>query len=969
MTRKAPALDTAPAVVPASTYRFQFHAGFTFRDAIALVPYLADLGVTHVYASPFLKAREGSTHGYDIVDHGALNPEIGTEEDFTALTDVLKQHGMGMIADFVSNHMGVAQADNPWWLDVLEYGEGSPYAEFFDIDFHPMKTELRGKVLLPFLGDHYGRVLEDGHLVLKLDAAQGNFSVWYWEHRFPITPYRYGGIFTVVLPALRKAGLADAALAEMEEIVAGFREVRRTVRSSRAQGQRRQKAERLKEQFAALLAEQPALADAISEALAAFQGKPGDPPSFLPLHRLLEAQHYRLAYWRTASDEINYRRFFQINDLAGLRVEVPAVFDASHKLILQLLGDGRIDGIRIDHIDGLFDPKGYLERLQEKARAATGLDRDTYVLVEKILGHHENLRTEWRCSGTTGYEALNEIGGLFVDGGAEERMTRTYARFTGESTDFEDIVQTSKHQVMRQELASELQVLVNGLSRLSERDWRTRDYTPRDLRSALEEVVACFPVYRTYIDRRRPAQHDLRDIEWAIAQARKNPMFPDESIFDYLWSILTTDAGRRKGDPFPRTEVLRLARKAQQVTSPVMAKGLEDTAFYRFNRLVSLNEVGGHPDVFGVTPGSFHHRMADRAKTWPHTMLSSATHDTKRGEDVRARINALSELSEAWTKRVRRWEHLNRRRKSEIDGEMAPAPNDEYLFYQVLVGVWTPGLVIPEDGVTEGSAEAKELDDLRERLEGYMLKALREAKVRSAWTRQNGPYEEAVLRWMRHILDGRRRNPFLADFQAFHARIARIGVVNGLAQAALKLTCPGVPDTYQGCELWEFSLVDPDNRRPVDFEARARLLDEMKSTLDAPGPFGAVARGLLDTWADSRVKLLLTWRLLQLRRRMPEFFASADYTAIEPAGRRAEHLLAFERRHGDTRMVVVVPRLVNPLMQGDEGWPLAEEWAATTLPVAGRFRDAITGEALEGTEGLDVDTVLKDFPLAVLVSE
>lgn len=960
--------DTTPAVVPDATYRFQFNKDFTFAHARALVDYLADLGISHLYASPFLKAREGSTHGYDIVDHGALNPEVGDEADLADLTGALKAHGMGQIMDFVSNHMGVAQADNPWWLDVLEYGEGSPYAEYFDIDFHPAKRELRGKVLLPVLGDQYGRVLEDGHLRLKLDPLAGSFSVWYWEHRFPISPYRYGGIFTVVMPALRKAGLPDAPLTAMEELQGAFREVRRAVRSGRARFHRRQKAEKLKEQFAALLAKHRGLAEAIDSALEPFHGIPGDPPSFLPLHRLLEAQHYRLAYWRTASDEINYRRFFQINDLAGLRVEVPAVFEASHRLVLKMLTEGHIDGIRIDHIDGLFDPKGYLDRLQEKGRAALDSDRDIYVLVEKILGHHERLRTEWRCAGTTGYEALNEINGLFVDPAAERRMTRTYARFTGESTDFEAIVRQSKRQVMRAELASEVQVLVNGLNRLSERDWRTRDYTMRDIRLALEEVIACFPVYRTYIDRRRLAPEDLRDIDWAIAQARKNPQFQDESIFDYLWGILSTDSGRRKGDPFPRAGVLHLARKAQQVTSPVMAKGLEDTAFYRFNRLTSLNEVGGHPDVFGTRPMHFHHRMADRAKLWPHAMLSTATHDTKRGEDVRARINVLSELAETWTQRVRRWAQLNRRRKPEVEGEPVPSANDEYLFYQTLVGVWPPDLTVPEDGADD--ATLAQLDDLHERLKGYILKALREAKVHSAWTRQNEPYEQGMLKWMERVLDGRHRNPFLADFQPFQARVARVGAVNGLGQTALKLTCPGVPDIYQGCELWEFSLVDPDNRRPVDFDARRAMLADLKSTFDAPGPFGPVARELMDTWQDSRIKLLLVWRLLRLRREMPDLFRFGDYRALEATGRFAEHLVAFERREADRRLVVVVPRLVSDLMHGDTEWPLGDAWGdtAVVLEEPGSFRDALTAEVVEGGTLAAAD-VLRHAPVGVLVSE
>lgn len=957
-------------IVPDSTYRLQFNKDFTFAHAETLVPYLADLGISHVYASPFLKARPGSTHGYDITDHNALNPEIGDEAALARLTARLKRHGMGQILDFVPNHMGIAEAENPWWLDVLEYGEGSPYAEYFDIDFNPQKAELRGKVLLPVLGDQYGKVLEDGQLTLRLDREAGSFSIWYWDHRFPLTPYRYGGIFTTLLPAVRRAGLPAEAVAALEEVAASFREVRAAVRSGRARGARRSSAEALKRRFADTLGQWPDLAAALDDALPALHGKPGEPATFLPLHRLLEAQNFRLAFWRVASDEINYRRFFQINDLAGLRVEVPAVFEASHRLVLQMLAEGHIDGLRIDHVDGLFDPKAYLDRLAEKCRAATASDKDTYVLVEKILGHHERLRTEWRAAGTTGYEALNEINGLFVAPSAERRMTRTYARLTAESTAFEEIVRAGKRQVMQQELASEVQVLANGLSRLAERNWRTRDFTLRDIRLALSEVVACFPVYRTYIDRRRPAAEDIRDIDWAVAQARKNPAFHDETIFDFLHAVLTTEAGRRRNDPFPREEVRRLARRAQQVTSPVMAKGLEDTAFYRFNRLVSLNEVGGHPDVFGVTVAGFHRRMTERAKLWPHSLVTTATHDTKRGEDVRARINVLSETAEDWTRRARRWTQLNRRRKPEVDGEPVPTANDEYLFYQTLIGAWPPELRVPEDG-TDDKDTLDAVEDLRQRLCAYMLKAVREAKVRSAWTRQNEAYEQGMTRWVERVMDARRRNPFLIDFQPFQARCARVGAVNGLAQAALKFTCPGVPDVYQGCELWELSLVDPDNRRPVDFDRRQAMLTGLRRTFEDDARHGAEARALLDGWTDGAVKLLLTWRLLTLRRRLPDVFRHGDYRPLDTSGTHADRMIAFERRHAHHRLVVVCPRLVAPLMAGEESWPVGEAWGddtAVVLPDAAAFRDVLTGETVSGAT-LAATDLFRHLPVAVLEAD
>jgi (1->4)-alpha-D-glucan 1-alpha-D-glucosylmutase len=958
-----------PHPIPNATYRVQFNKTFTFAQARELVDYLADLGISHIYASPFFKAREGSMHGYDVVDHGALNPEVGTKEELAALTDALKQRAMGQIADFVPNHMGISQADNPWWLDILEYGEGSPYAEFFDIDFRPAKAELRGKVLLPVLDSPYGRVLENGQLRLKLDAEGGRFSIWYWDHRFPVTPYRYGDIFSFFLPTLRKTELSDQTIETLEGLQAGFRDLRRAVRSGRARFLRRQKAAKLKEQFAALLGQDSALAEGIQVALEPFHGTMGDPPSFLRLHRLLEGQYYRLASWRTASDEINYRRFFQINELAGLRVEVPAVFDAAHRLVLELLAEGHIQGIRIDHIDGLFDPKGYLDRLREKGRAALSNGRDPYVLVEKILGPDESLRAEWPCAGTTGYEALNEINGLFVDPASEDHLTRAYVRFTGERVDFDAIVRDCKRQVMRAELASEVEVLVNGLYQLSERDWRTRDYTMRNIRMALEEIIACFPVYRTYIDRRNPTSEDLKDIDQAVALARKNPQFSEEGVFDYLWGILSADSGRRKGDPFPRVEVQRLARKAQQVTSPVMAKGVEDTAFYRFNRLVSLNEVGGHPDVFGITPTQFHLRMIDRARSWPHTMLSTATHDTKRGEDLRARINVLTEREKDWSERVRRWAKVNHPHKPEVDGQFVPSANDEYLFYQTLVGVWPTGLTVPRDGAEADTLV--ELDVLRDRLKNYMLKVVREAKVHSAWTRQNEGYEQGMLGWIERVLDGCSHNAFLDDFQDFQVGVARVGVVNSLAQVVLKYTCPGVPDLYQGCELWDLSLVDPDNRRPVDFDIRRAHLSDLMGAIPDSEAFGALARGLLEDWRDSRVKLFVTWRLLQFRHDHPDLFRCGTYRPLSVEGSLAKNVIAFERQSDGGSLVVVVPRLVNRLMPTDGDWPVGEVWDGTSvlLETSRVYRDVLTNRRTTLGKALNVANLLEDFPMAVLVED
>ena len=702
--------------VPRATYRLQFNKDFTFADAERIAPYLARLGVSHVYASPYLKARSGSTHGYDIVDHNAFNPEIGDEAAFVSFSDALNRHGLGQILDFVPNHMGIGRADNAWWLDVLEWGEESPYAEYFDIDWNSAKHELRDKVLVPFLGDHYGRVLEAGDLKLGFDAEAGSFSMWYYQHRFPITPGEYPRILRVILGDYRRRQADDQTVIELEDLIVGFRDVGDWSPSIRQPAIRRSEAEVLKQQLRDLVARTPALADAIESTLGSLNERPADPDNLLWAHELLEAQHYRLAYWRVAAEEINYRRFFQINELAGIRIELPTVFEATHRLVLELIRQRRIHGLRIDHIDGLFDPKQYLERLQRRAReslappeqpadptaerpleqppkqaaepaAEDGADALFFVVVEKILAAHEHLREDWPVAGTTGYEFLNRVHGLFLDPAAETSLQRIYERFVGSAMSFEEIAYISKRQVMDFELASELRVLASEYNRMTESSWLTRDYTLVGLRQALREVVAFFPVYRTYVDASGASPQDRRDIEWAIAHARRRSVRADKTVFDFVQAALTTDLSSGPS-PYNRREVRRLAMKFQQFTGPVAAKGVEDTAFYRYNRLVSSNEVGGEPTRFGTTVSAFHKITQDAARRWPHAMLSTATHDTKRGEDARVRIDVLSEMPTEWGRRVRRWATLNHRRKVVLNDEPAPTANDEYLFYQALIGSW-----------------------------------------------------------------------------------------------------------------------------------------------------------------------------------------------------------------------------------------------------------------------------------------
>jgi (1->4)-alpha-D-glucan 1-alpha-D-glucosylmutase len=906
------------AVAIRATYRLQFHKEFTFREAEALVPYLARLGISHLYASPLMQARPGSTHGYDIVNHNRLSPEIGTEEEFAALVATLAAHGMGLIVDIVPNHMGVGGADNAWWLDVLEWGEASPYAPFFDINWDSVRDDLKGRVLLPVLGGQYGAVLENGEIVLRFDPDAGNFSAWYYEHRFPISPPTYPDI-------LRYGG------ARLSDLAGAFQALRRL-----APQQAHHRAAELKRRLAEAAAD-PETAAAIDAALRAIAGHPGDPESFRRLHLLLEAQPYRVAFWRVATEEINYRRFFNINDLAGLRIELPELFEETHRLILGMVEHGQVQGLRIDHIDGLFDPAQYCATLRRRAG-----DR-TYIVVEKILARYERL-PEWPIAGTTGYDFVNQVLGIFIDAGAEAAMTRLYRRISLRREDFDEVLYASKRRIMQVNLASEMNVLASRFHRLSMGDWRTRDFTRRSMLTALEEVVAAFPVYRTYVSEEGAGPDDHRYIEWAIGLAKKRWATEDTTILDFIHGVLIADL---PGHPLS-ADVLRTAMQFQQVTGPVMAKAFEDTAFYRYFRLLALNEVGGDPRRFGTSYAAFHHVAAERGQSWPQAMLTTATHDTKRGEDARLRIALLSEMPREWGRRVAGWIRLNRRHRGEIDGEDVPDRNVEYLFYQMLVGVWSPDL---------DPGDADSLSALAERVDAAMIKSVREGKERSSWSYPNAAYEAGLTRFVRGVLDAARANPFLADFAAFVGQLARPAAVASLSQLVLKLTIPGVPDIYQGGELWDFSLVDPDNRRPVDWDKRSRLLDEISEARPAE---------LAGHWQDGREKLFATARLLGLRRSRPALFAAGDYQPLDIGdGRNSDRVCAFSRRQGDEVLAVAVPRLTYGLFR--DGGPADFGTTDVALPAVQVWRNVFTNEAIEARGRIRAAELFRQFPVAVLV--
>ncbi|WP_029007100.1 malto-oligosyltrehalose synthase [Azospirillum halopraeferens] len=955
--------------VPRATLRLQFHAGFTFEQARELAPYMAQLGVSHVYASPFLKARGGSTHGYDITDHSQFNPEVGDGASFDRFVEALHNHGIGLILDFVPNHMGVGGNDNPWWLDVLEWGPASPFAPFFDIDWEPLQPGLHGKVLLPFLGDHYGNVLERGELQLRFDAGRGSFSVWYYSHRFPVAVRHYARLLRRARDTLGEDGVA------LDALIAAFAGLGGTPVSVQRQHTVHREAEELRAQLAAIAAADGTIADAIERMVTAVNGTPGDPDSLRDLHRLLEEQHYRPAYWRVAADEINYRRFFDINDLAGLRIDRPELFELAHQLVFRLIGEGKLQGIRLDHVDGLFDPVGYFEKLQDRAAYLTiqagpatadppglRLREPFYVVVEKILAHHENLRDDWPVAGTTGYEFMTLVGGLFVDASAERAMTDAYHTFIRRDVDFDRLVLETKRKIMVTSLSSELNVLATALYRLAQQSWTSRDFTLTGIRRALIDVVACLPVYRTYVTAERVYDADRRDLDWAVGRARKLAGAVDESLYDFLHGVLGTDLaarhvpggdarGPRGADP---ADIVQIAMKFQQFSGPVMAKSLEDTVFYRYFRLVALNEVGGEPGRFGTSVSAFHHLNQDRLKRWPFNMLATATHDHKRGEDTRLRIAALSELADLWEGRVRRWNRMNRFKKREINGAAAPGRNDEYLLYQTLVGTWPLELEWPS---------GPGLDAYADRIVAYMVKAVREAKVRSSWASPDADYEDALERFVRGILDPVRGATFMAELLDLLETVAPAAAVHGLAQTLLKLTAPGVPDIYQGTDFWDLSLVDPDNRRPVDYAARRAALDAL------PEDGGA----LLDGWHDGRVKQFVIARTLDLRRREPVLFAAGEYRPVEVQGEHAERIVAFLRRLDTGYALVVAPRLVVPLLDGaSRPLPPAQAWGDTALLLPelpeGAPCDVFTGRRhdLPVDCPLPVKSLLDRFPVALL---
>ena len=986
---------------PRAVYRVQFGRGLTFRQAREFVPYWSDLGISDIYASPLFRTCSEESHGYDICDHRQFNPAIGTSEEFESLSQALQDRGMGLLLDVVPNHMGIGQG-NSWWTSVLENGPSSPFSCYFDIEFHPPKPELENKVLLPILEDAYGKVLEMGKF--RLSIEEGAFYINYYSHRLPVTPRTYSKILQSPVDLLAEnLGKENVHVQELQSILTAisYLPLINVVAPERLEEQTREK-EVIKRRIGAVYQSSPEFRAALDEAVHEFNGSAGDPSSFDRLDDLLNAQVYRPAYWRVAADEINYRRFFDINELAAIRMELPAVFEDTHQLLFRLLAEGKITGLRVDHPDGLWNPRRYLHQLQkgylvakarthlagkapspadsqpdaleqaaeswlaEKRGRGAGPAWPLYVVAEKILGPEESLPEDWAVYGTTGYEFLNLVNGLFVENANRKIFDRIYSFFIGNQIHFANLVNSSKKMIMLVSLASEVAALSHQIERISEKNRLYRDLTLNSLTFALREVIAGLTVYRTYIS--GPDDVPARDreyIEKAVAEAKRRNPRTAVAVFDFIRDCLLFN----NLQDFPeedRPSLVRFVLQCQQVTGPVMAKALEDTAFYNYHLLVSLNEVGGHPEQFGVPVAEFHEQNRERREKWPHSLLATSTHDTKRSEDVRARINVLSEIPGEWRSALSRWSRFNSPKKTLVDGQPAPDRNEEYLLYQTLVGAW------PAESASPLSSE--EFNRFRERIAAYMEKATLEAKVHTSWVNRNEEYDGAVRNFILRVMEG-GKNRFLNDLEVFSRRVAYFGRLNALSQLLLKLTSPGVPDIYQGTEMWDLSLVDPDNRRPVDYELRRSLLQELKTPEEKAGPdLPLRVRQLLEQGQDGRVKLYLLYRTLNFRRTHHSIFSEGDYHPLPVEGSQRDHVCAFARSAGEERMIVACPRLTVRLTGGKEQLPVGEEvWKETSLNVPGewaghRFVHLFTGEeiSVQSPAGIPAAEIFRHFPFALL---
>ena len=927
--------------IPTVTYRIQFNSAFGFEAAKKITPYLAELGISDLYASPIFKAKAGSTHGYDVVDPNQINPELGSEEDFEALVHETKHYDLGWLQDIVPNHMAY-DSQNLLLMDVLENGSNSDSFDYFDIDWNHPYESIRGRVLAPLLGNYYGDCLENGEIQLKYD--QNGLSINYYSLVLPVKIESYVKFITYNLGKLtRSLGRNHPDFIKVMGILYLLKNTDEEPKGK----ERYDQIAFVKGLLWELYTQNSEAKEFIDSNVEFFNGEPGKPESFNRLDTLLAEQFYRLSFWKVGAEEINYRRFFTVNELISVKVEEIKVFNKTHTLISQLVDAEKFTGLRIDHIDGLYDPTEYLKRLREKVG-------DVYITVEKILEHKEDLPEYWEIQGTSGYDFLNYVNGIFCQGENEQKLSEIYQRLTGFDTPYEQLFRDKKRLIIDKNLAGDVDNLAQILKRVSGYSRAGNDFTQHGLQRALTEVLTFFPVYRTYINQEGLREADRLYIKEVIAISKERvPLLLKE--LNYIEKVLLLEEDESL-TPEQRAEQRHFVMRLQQLTGPLMAKGIEDTLLYVYNRLLSLNEVGGNPSQFGITVAEFHEFNQKQQSSWLHKMNATATHDTKRGEDVRVRINVISEIPEEWEKQVKVWSEINANKKQKSGKRIIPDRNDEYFFYQMLVGAFP--------------FEENEYSEFVERMKEYVVKAVREAKAHTAWLRPDSDYEEGFVAFVESVLQQTKNNQFLQKFRPFQQRVAEYGIYNSLSQTLLKMATPGVPDFYQGSELWDLSLVDPDNRRPVDFEKRTAFLKEIKAK--AQMDILSLVSELLSTKADGRMKLFLISKVLEARKQNLAIFQTGDYLPLEVTGKFKDQIVAFARSDGNNVAVTIAPRLLTSLVEPGKT-PIGEVWEDTRLQLpAGmpsQWQDAIASQSLKTDGTLLMGDALKHFPVALLISQ
>ncbi|MBE9077435.1 malto-oligosyltrehalose synthase [Romeria aff. gracilis LEGE 07310] len=927
--------------IPIATYRLQFNPDFGFQEAKQIASYLDALGISDIYASPIFKARSGSRHGYDVVDQNQLNPELGDRGEFDALISDLHERGMGWLQDIVPNHMAY-DGQNQYLMDVLEHGPHSQYFDYFDIEWEH-SDDIQGKLLAPMLGDFYDRCLERGEIQISYD--KDGLKVNYYALQFPLRIESYAQFLTHDLHWLRRRlGRQHPDYIKL----LGILYLLKDTFPEMALQQRKDQSAFVKQMLWELYQDNQEVKAFIDQNIETFNGQPGKPGSFTLLDSLLLEQFYRLSFWKVGAEELNYRRFFTVNELICLKIDSPKVLKNTHKLIFQLVDSGAFDGLRIDHIDGLYDPTVYLKRLRERKE-------DLYIVIEKILEFNEELPSYWPVQGTSGYEFLNYVNGVFCQQQNRKPFSQFYRRFSGVTTPYEQLFLEKKQLIADTNLVGDIDNLARFLKKVASQYRYGRDLTASGLKTAIQEVLVTFPIYCTYINQRGVAQRDLKYIRTAIQAARKRiPQLLNELNLIERFLLLEYEDSLPEDE---RAEWLHFVMRLQQFTGPLMAKGVEDTLFYVYNRFISLNEVGGSPEHFGLSLMDFHEYNQRQYENWPYTLNATSTHDTKRSEDVRARLNAISELPAEWRSQVKTWSELNQPHKQSLSGHLVPDPNDEYFLYQTLVGAFPfdPG----------------ELDSFKQRVKDYVVKAVREAKVYTAWLRPDTEYEEGFVNFVEALLTPSPENPFLEQLQSFQQKIADYGIYNALSQTLIKMTAPGIPDFYQGTEMWDLSLVDPDNRRPVDYDRRLTALKSIQK--DWQTDKEKLMKELLSRRTDGRIKLFLTMRGLALRNQFRQVLQNGSYAPIKTVGKHADNLIAFARHKGERTIVAIAPRFLTELIQPGE-YPLgAKIWNDTQIELPGgaeaSWCEWITDRTIAADNVISVGEVLRHFPVALLVSE